>query len=307
MKRRALAVASSFALCAGRAAAADPATLPPASAAAPAVTATVQAAAPPAPAPPKPPAAYGDLQSPELSSTRYSAYSLPRRTWAFDIGALGIGGGDVFANLGAAYGFGGGFQVEMNLAHFGVGLTNVDFGYHFLGTRYFDLGARLGIGYGRGEWFWLAQGAAKNLVSKIDLVNVPIELVASSLVTRWLELDLAVHYDFVKAFGSFDDDSSLFVKAELAVNQVFLRPGARVFVSDRTALELFAKLPLYSAVPLERKTVTVPFDKTWSIEAGVRSRLAGRVFGNLRLHYGSIADVLYGARLYPSFDVEFRF
>ena len=281
--------------------------MPTAAPVVPVVATPAEDPAAPAPASPKPPTVYGDLQSPDLLNTRYSAYSLPRRTWAFDIGALGIGGGDVFANLGAAYGFGGGFQIEMNLAHFGVGLANLDLGWHFLDTRYFDLGARLGIGYGRGEWFWLAQGAAKNLVSKIDLLNVPIELVGSSLVTRWLELDLAAHYDYVKAFGAFDDDSSLFVKAQLAMNQVFLRPGARLFVSDRTALEVFAKLPLYSAVPLERKTVTVPFSKTWSMEAGVRSRLAARLFGNVRLHYGSIADVLYGARLYPSFDVEFRF
>jgi hypothetical protein len=250
---------------------------------------------------------YGDLQSPDLLNTRYSAYSLPPRFWAFDIGALGIGGGDVFANLGATYGIGAGFQVEMNLAHFGVGLANVNLGWHFLDTRYFDLGARLGLGYARGAWFWLAQGTAKNVVSKIDLVNLPVELVGSSFVTPWLELDLAAHYDFVKVFGSFDDQSSLFAKAELAMNQVFLRPGVRVFVSDRTALEVFAKLPLYSAVPLERKTVTVPFERTWNVEAGVRSRLTGRLFGNVRLHYGSIADLLYGARLYPSFDVEVRF
>lgn len=271
----------------------------------PAAPASSPAAAASAPA--KPARVYGDLQSPELVNTRYSAYSLPRRTWAFDIGALGIGGGDVFANLGAAYGFGGGFQIEMNLAHFGVGLANVELAWHFIDTRYFDLGTRVGVWYGRGQWFWLAQGPAKSIVNKIDLVNVPLELVASSTLTRWLELDLGAQYSYAKAFGSFDDNSSLFVKAELAVNQFFLRPGARVFISDRTALELFAKLPLYSAVPLDRKTITVPFDKTWSMEAGVRSRLAGRLFGSVRLHYGAIADALYGARLYPSFDVEVRF
>ena len=305
--RRAVRVAVALAAFSGRAVADEPSAVPPPEpSAAAASVVTLPATQPPA-ATPKPRTVYGDLQSPELVNTRYSAYSLPARFWAFDIGALGIGGGDVFANLGAAYGIGGGFEVEMNLAHFGVGLANVNFGWHFLDTRYVDLGARLGLGYGRGEWFWLAQGAAKKLVSKIDLVNVPVELVLSSLPTRWLELDLAAHYDYVKTFGTFDDDSSLFVKAELAVNQLFLRPGVRAFVTDRTALELFAKLPLYSAVPLERKTVTVPFSKTWSLEAGLRSRLAGRLFGSVRLHYGTIADALYGARLYPSFDVEVRF
>jgi hypothetical protein len=272
-----------------------------------AVAATAEPAPPPAPAtkPPLPPP--GDLQAPANVSTRYSAYSLPARTWAFDIGALGIGGGDVFANLGAGYGFGGGFQVEMNLAHMGVGLVNGTVGWHFIDSRYFDLGARAGIWYVRGQWFWIAQGPAKNLVRHIEALKVPLDLIASSQPVRWLELDLGIHYSYTSTFGTADNADSVFSKADLVMNQFSLRPGARVFITDRTALETSVELPLYSGIPLKHETVTVPFKSTWSLEVGVRSRLTRALFGNIRLHYGSIPDVLYGARLYPSFDIEVRF
>jgi hypothetical protein len=226
---------------------------------------------------------------------------------SFDVGALGVGGGDVFAVVGAGYGIGSGFQIEMNLAHVGVGLANATLGWHFIDTRYFDLGARLGIWYARGSWFWIAPAATRKLVSKIDALNVPLELTASSQLARFLELDLGLHYGFAKVFGSSDDPDSVFAKAELAMNQFYLRPGARIFFTDRTALEVFAKLPVYSGIPFEKKTVTVPFKDTWAMEAGVRSRLTRALYGNIRIHYGAITDALYGARLYPSFDFEVRF
>jgi hypothetical protein len=271
---------------------------PPAPAA---TTAAPAAKATPVPAP------MGDLQSPEQVDTRYSAYTLPRKLWAFNVGAFGIGGGDVFAELGAAYGLGAGLQLEVNLAHLSVGLMNLSAGWHFIDTRYFDLGARVGIWYGRGKWFWPSYGRyAHDIVAKIDALNIPLELTASSTPTRWLELDLSAHYGYAQVYGASQDTNSLFVNAQLGVAQFFLRPTARVFVSDDTSLEISAKLPLYSAVPFDKKTVTLPFSDTWTLETGVRSRLARRLFGNIRLHYGAVPKALYGSRVYPSFDVEFR-
>jgi hypothetical protein len=80
----------------------------------------------------------------------------------------------------------------------------------------------------------------------------------------------------------------------------------RFFVSDNTALELFAKLAAFTDVPGARAETTLPFSKTWTLESGLRSRLADGLFGNLRLHYGDVSNAIYGARLYPSFDLELR-
>jgi len=250
--------------------------------------------------------AEGDLQSPEQVSTRHSAYTLPAHLWSLEAGALGVGSGDVVALMGGTYGLGGGVQVSANLAHFTVGLFNASVAYHFVDTRYFDLGARLGAWYGHGKWYWIATPPAKKIVSKIDVISVPIELTASSTLTRWLELDLSAVYAYATFFGTSPPEHSVFTDDEFGLQQFFLRPGVRFFLIDHTALELFAKLPLYSAIPVDGPNPTVPFKRTYALEGGLRSRLTRGIFGSVRLHYGSISDVLYNARLYPSFEIEFR-
>jgi hypothetical protein len=250
--------------------------------------------------------AEGDLQSPEQVSTRHSAYTLPAHVWSLEAGAFGIGGGDVVALLGGSYGLGSGVEVSANLAHFTVGLFNASAGYHFVDTRYFDLGARLGAWYGHGAWYWIATPPAKKIVSKIDVLSVPIELTASSTLTRWLEVDLGIAYAYATFFGTSPPEQSVYTDNELGLQQFFLRPGVRFFLLEHTALELFAKLPLYSSIPVDGKDPTLPFKRTYALEGGLRSRLARGLFSSVRLHYGSISDVLYNARLYPSFEVELR-
>jgi len=252
------------------------------------------------------PAVPGDVRSPEQANRRKSAYTAPRGMLIFELGVFGVGGNEAFARLGATYGLGAGVEIEANLAHAGVGLLNVSAAWHFLDTRHFDLGVGAGFWYGHGEWFWIASGATESVVSKVDALSLPVGLTASALVARWVQLDLGVHYTYGNAFGETDGEDSLFEDAEIGIRQLFVQPGVRFFVSDSTAFELFAKLPTFTDVPRSRGDETLPFADTWSLDAGLRSRLAAGLFGNLRLHYGNVADVVYGAPLYPSFAVEYR-
>jgi len=259
----------------------------------------------PAPVPSNPPP--GDLQSPDQASVRNSAYTLPRGMWGLNLGALGIGGGDAYATLGVSYGIGAGLQAEMNLAHLSVGLINIATAWHFVDTRYFDLGARVGFSYGRGKWVWIANDYTQELIAKIDVMSIPVELTASAPLTRWLQLDLSVSYTYGEVFGHPERAETLFSDAQLGVRQFAVRPGARFFVTDRIALELSTKLPVSTVIPLERMDdQTLPFKHTWSFEGGLRSRLAPGFFTTLRLHYGSEVDALYGARLYPAIELEYR-
>lgn len=252
------------------------------------------------------------LQSPEQRDTRHSAYSLPQGMWTFNVGALGVGSSDVFATLGAGYGLGAGFQVELNLAHASVGLLNIAAQWHFVDTQYFDLGAGLGFWYGHGAWFWIAEGLTRELVSKLDVFSIPMALSASMPVYRWLELDLSLEYSYAEMFGTTSGSRSIFHDAQIGARQLALRPGVRWFMWHSTSLELSAQLPAYSSLPVkdddsgETEYHQVPFSDVWSIEAALRSRFTRSVFGNLRLHYGEVARLLYGAALYPSFELEVR-
>jgi hypothetical protein len=246
----------------------------------------------------------GDLQSPEQRSTRNSAYTTPQGTLAFDLGALGITGGEAYSIFGVAYGLGAGVEIEANLAHMSVGLLNLSAAWHFIDTRYFDLGLRVGVWYGHGAWFWIGTDAVRAVVSNLDVVSLPLLLTASAPLTRWLQLDLGVQYTYADIFGVTTDESSIFEDVEIGVRQLFFRPGARLFVTDSTALELFVKLPAFTDVPTDGGGKTLPFSRTWMLEGGLRSRLADGLFGTLRLHYGDTPGVVYGSVLYPSFDIE---
>jgi hypothetical protein len=154
--------------------------------------------------------------------------------------------------------------------------------------------------------FWIASPAVQSLVSKLDALAVPMALTASAPLTRWLQLDFSTQYTYANIFGQSGEEDSLFVDAEITIRQLFFQPSARLFVSDNTAFELSAKLPAFTEIPRDRGDKSVPFSSTWSMEGGLRSRLAPGLFGYLRLHYGKRGNAVYGAPLYPSFGVEFR-
>jgi hypothetical protein len=255
-----------------------------------------------------------DLHSPAYRDTRHTAYVLPTNVWSLGVGALGIGAGDVFAKLGVGYGIGGGFQVELNLAHASVGLLNVAAHWHFIDTRYFDLGAGVGLWYGHGGWFWIADDVTKDLVSKLDVLNVPLSLTASLPVLRSLQFDVGVEYTYAQVFGTMERERSLFQDAGFGVRQLTFSPGVHWYIWHNTSLELSSRLPALTEVPVQASRGDaehaeyhdVPFSDAWSVEVGLRSRLRSNVFGNLRLHYGEVARTLYGARIYPSFELEIR-
>lgn len=258
-------------------------------------------------------AALRDLRSPEQRDTRHTAYALPGGLWAFDIGALGISGGDAFAKLGVGYGFGAGIQLDINLAHTSVGLLNIAARWQFIDTRYFNLSAGAGFWYGNGEWFWIVRGPAKRLVSQMDVISVPTALNASAPVFRWLEADLGLEYTYGQVFGTVVG-RSVFQDAYIGARQFTFHPGLRWFIWHNTALTVSAQLPAYTSIPVELDGDSsgesdyhkVPFSDVWSLEMGLRSRLMPGLFSNVRLHYGQVARTLYGAQIYPSFEVEVR-
>jgi hypothetical protein len=286
--------------------------------------ARAEPAATPTPSTSEPNAAsFAGLQSPEQRSDRFSAYSLPKHMVSIEAGALGVSGQELYGRIGVAYGFGHGLQLDANLLHWSVGLFDLNLRWNFLDTPHFALAATVGGVYGHGAWMWILTPAAEKLVADSDFVAFPIGVTASAPLTRWLQLDLPIEYQYSTYFGSIGkSDSTFYTKAQIGVRQFMVRPTVRVFVSDATALELGVKLPLFTQVPVERDSTLsignqtqsssnsryadVKFKDTWSLEGGVRSRLQPWLFATVRLHYGRVAKALYGAPLYPSFGLEFR-
>jgi hypothetical protein len=282
----------------------------PPPAAAPASTAP----AAPAPSLTAPPTLGSGLQGPQERSRRYSAYALPRGTWAFDLGMFSGSGNDVFARLGAAVGLGAGLELDVNVGHYVFGLFNASARWQFVGTKHFALGASVGVWYAHGDWLWIYGGLIKRLIDGLDIVNIPTSLTASFPISRWLQLDVGVQYRHSEAFGEVIEPFNVLAASELAMRQFAFIDSVRVYLTDATAIEGTVKLPVYSGVAsptlgrggLATDYESVPFWRTWSFEIGVRSRFAKGLFGNVRLQYGQALRTPYEAAIYPSFDVELR-
>jgi hypothetical protein len=232
--------------------------------------------------------------------------------WAFDGGALGLGGGDALMKIGVAYGLGAGLELQANLAHWGTGILNLAGVWQFVDTRYFNLAARAGFWYGNGDWVWILTEAGEQLIADLDVLYVPLVLASSMPVSKRLQFDFDVRYNYSNIFGSVTTNGTFFRDGPFGMRQFAVRPGVRVFLTDNTEFDVSSLLPIYSARTYARPDGTdaeftsVPFSKTWALEFGLRSRLANAVFGSVRLHYSKIAKGFYGSSFYPSFDVEFR-
>lgn len=266
-----------------------------------------------------PPPRAADLQDPAQRSTRFSAYSLPDRMWSIDVAVLGANTDDIFGVIGVARGFKYGFQLEMNFAHWGVGLFNAELGWNFLDTPHFGLGAKLGVDYVHGAWVWALGDRARQLIDDLDLLIFPLSLTASAPVNRWLQFDLRAEYRHGKLFGTLGEGTSFVAETEIGSRQVLFRPTARLFVSDATALELSAKLPAFNRVPFNVEPGSdnrfgkprdgysdVPFADSWTLEFGARSRLRTWLFATLSIQYGRIPREVYGSTFFPKFGLEFR-
>jgi hypothetical protein len=263
-----------------------------------------------------------DLQHPEHRSTRYSAYSLPAKRWSADVGVLGISGDDVYGRVGLAYGFKHGFQLDANIGHWVAGLFGVRAKWSFFERKHVALAVNTGLTYAHGAWLWMLDDFGQEVVDDADMIAIPVAIAMSVPCTRWLQFDLTAQYQYTQVFGSIGTGGATFyADTQFGARQLLLLPTARLFLSASTAFEFLARLPVYNKVPYEADATlnvgqgygrskngyaSVDFSEGWTLEFGVRSRLRRWLFATTRLHVGQLSKNIYGALLYPSFNLEFR-
>ncbi|HEX6239813.1 MAG TPA: hypothetical protein VFZ61_02920, partial [Polyangiales bacterium] len=254
-------------------------------------------------------------------SIRYSAYVLPRKVASIDLGFLGISGDEIYGRLGTSIGLGHGLQLDANIGHWVAGLFGVDVKWAFFENEHIAVSAYAGFLYAHGGWLWLLDELGQTVLSDSDLFGMPIGMTVSAPCTRWLQFDLTLAYQYSKVFGSISPGGSFYAETQYGARQVLIWPTARVFITAQTAFEFTARLPLYNRVPYEVDSTlevgkgygnlkdgyaSVDFSQGWALEFGVRSQLRRWLFATTRLHVGQIAKTVYGATVYPSFNLEFR-
>lgn len=270
-----------------------------------------------------PPAeASSGLQAPAQRSTRHTAYGLPAGMWGVDLGMLGATEDEVYGRLAVTRGFRHGIQINCNFLYWSTAILHANARWTFLERPRFAVAAELGILYAHGAWVWVLSDFAQALASDVNLVSVPVSLIASVPVNRWVQFDLTAQYRHGEVFGTLREDKPLTVETQLGVRQLFFRLNAHLYLTSATALELGAKLPAYHGVPIATDTTLdtrsdsygkqrnaykdVAFSDGWNFEVGVRSRLQPWLYATLRIQYGQASKQVYGLPVFPSFGVEFR-
>lgn len=267
------------------------------------------------------PAVTSDIRSPSARSTRYSAYVLSRKTASIDLGFLGISGDELYGRLGTSVGLGYGLQLEANLGHWVAGLFGLNVKWAFFENEHVALSAQVGFLYAHGGWLWLLDELGQTVFSDSDLFGVPLGVTVSVPWTRWLQFDLLLEYQYSKLFGSINAGGSFYAETQFGARQLLAWPTLRVFITPQSNFHFTARLPLYNRVPYEIDSTlelgkgysnvrdgyaSLDFSQGWALEFGVRSQVRRWLFVNTRLHVGQIAKAVYGAVIYPSFNLEFR-
>lgn len=264
-----------------------------------------------------------DFFAPEERTRTNTAYTLAPSQLGFEVGALGQGGGDVYARIGVAYGFGYGVEVSANLAHAAAGIVNLNGKWNFIDEKMFGLAAGVGVTWAHGDWLWVLPADQRTLVSTLDVVAVPLTLTASAPVLTWLQLDLELSYLHAEVFGNANSENALF-DADIGARRVGISPIARFYVLD--ALELYASVWIspYTALPgaVTARAQLAPDvyaggqtggyieldpGDTYRLAFGARSAITRTSFVSFVLNYGKASERLYGSSFFPAFNVELRF
>src|SRR5690606_17597119 len=101
-------------------------------------------------------------------------------TWGLDVGLLGSGVNDLYANVGVSYAFKHNVQVGLNLAHLSTGLINFNVKWNFFEQGPFALAARISPTWIHGNWVWvLGLGEGPDVMSNVDVLVIAGEALAS--------------------------------------------------------------------------------------------------------------------------------
>lgn len=259
-------------------------------------------------------------QKPNLD-TRETAYVLERGDSAVGVSFLGVTPQELYASVAFEHGLGKGVQLGVNLAHMGTGIINVSGKWRFLDRRELSLALSFAPAYGHGDWIWIAPAQA--LMAGVNLWIFPVEVAASSFVLDWLELDLAVGYTDIEAFGNLDSDA-LVLDAQLAQRQFFLRPRVVAHLFERSSVILGATVPLFTSIPASGDVTvtlpngvvaggtaggrrTLPLGDTYLLSLGMRSMINEHFFVEIQANMGPRVDKIVGTFVAPRIAFEGRF
>jgi len=267
-------------------------------------------------------AATRDFAAPEQRITDGTAYTLTHRQMRVNAGLVGVGTADMGVNVGLAYGVGDWIEFGVNLAHAGVGLLNVTTKVNLVDQPLWGLGLQLQARWLHGSWMWILPADTREQLADVDYVDLPLSVIASFPLFRWMGLHLQFGYSHSEVFGNVQgNDAALDGRA--GTREVFLEPVIRFYLWERLALTFGTHLPLYARAAvraaaedqLEPDLIVgvnsalwrdVPFNVLASYYGGIELQFGKYTFMQIYAVHGLINEAISSPVL-PSLNFYWRF
>jgi hypothetical protein len=208
-----------------------------------------------------------DFRSPAERITSHTAYAEHSRV-RVDAELLAPDTQNFVANIGVRVAaIRDRLDFSVNLAHGAIGVVSVQSQFNVYDSRWYAIGGRVGVTYLNPRTFWMLPNGLRQELGSFNLASVPVELWQSFPITWWFGFHLGMSYRNSTIWGSFQGDA-LLADTNIAQRSFSLHPYLDVFVAQRLALSVGARLPAFTEI-LEATDAIVEVDE--GLRVGLRS------------------------------------
>lgn len=177
-----------------------------------------------------------------------TAYTLAAKQAEFGVSVGGTRASELGAYVGAQYGVSDQVTGRINLLHASTGLIGTDWKWNFFESQHVALAAAAGITWLHTAWIWALPGSIRDKIGDVDAIAVPLDLISSYPIAKWLQLNLGVGYRMGRVVGpmQFSDAS---IDAGIGLNNLHVDPAVHFFIAERIALVASGEISVWASSP----------------------------------------------------------
>ena len=210
----------------------------------------------------------------------------------------------------------------LNLAHGAVGIVSAQSKFTFVARHRYALGGRVAFSYLNPQTLWALPPSLRDEFGAVHVLSAPFELWNTVVVTPWLDLNLGLSYRGAWLWGQVDVEG-LVANANIGRRRLALEPYANLYIAQRLALIVGAKLPVLtqSLVAAEASFELSPdllvgveslewqpqsFANSYQLQAALETRFGRNTYFRLGVHVFGLRP-LPVLTVSPSLSLYWRF
>jgi hypothetical protein len=201
-------------------------------------------------------------------------------------------------------------------------MINLNAKFNLVDRPLWGLGLRVQGRWLHGSWLWILPESTREQLRGVDIIDIPVGLVASFPLFRWMGLNLEFGYKHSEVFGDIRGDEAA-LEGTAGTRELFVDPNVHFYLWKRVALIFGAHLPLWAQAAVRASAETlvepdlivgvntaqwrnIPFDVLDGYYGGIELRFGQYTFLQIYAVHGPINEVINSPVL-PSLNFYWRF